>query len=155
MFLAIFQVIWHHLQVYQEHLCPLILLLQLWRTGRVLTKFYMSNNLEIFTQCFWPSFKLFDTISKSLKTPAGVLEDMNILDALGHGVKWLERWPETLCENFKRIGHVEVSQDSACPSRLQQESKRTKMFLIHLEMVSKDLKDGQKHCVKISRWLDM
>ena len=72
----------------------------------------------------------------SSKTPAGVLEDMDVPDTLGDGVKWLERWPETLCVNFKMIGHVEVSQDSACPPQLQQESKRTRMFLIHLHIVS-------------------
>ena len=63
MFLAIFQVIWHHLQVCQEHQCPPRLLLESWRTGRVLTDFYMSNHLEIYTQSFWSSFKSFDTIS--------------------------------------------------------------------------------------------
>ena len=72
----------------------------------------------------------------SSKTPAGVLEDMDVPDTLGDGVKSLERWPETLCVIFKMIGHVEVSQDSACPPRLQQESWRTWMFLTHLELVS-------------------
>ena len=51
----------------------------------------------------------------SSKTPAGILEDMDVPDTLGDGVKLLERWPESLCENFKMIGHVEVSQDSTYP----------------------------------------
>ena len=83
----------------------------------------------------------------SSKTPTGVLEDMDIPDTLGDDEKLLERWIETVCVNFKMIGHVEVSQDYACPPRLQQESWRTWMFLTHLEMVSNHLKDGQKHCV--------
>ena len=67
---------------------------------------------------------------------------MDIPDTLGDDEKLLERWIETVCVNFKMIGHVEVSQDSACPPRLQQESWRTWMFLTHLEMMKNDLKDG-------------
>ena len=46
LFLSIFQVIFHHLQVCQEHPCPPRLLLESWRTVRVLTNFYMPNHLQ-------------------------------------------------------------------------------------------------------------
>ena len=87
MLLAIFQVIWHHLQVCQEHPSPPRLLVESWRTSRVLTNFYMSNHLEIFTQCFWPSFKLFDTISKCVRN-IHVLHD-SCWSLGGHTKSWL------------------------------------------------------------------
>ena len=91
MFLAIFQVIWHHLQVCQEHPCPPRLLLESWRTGRVLTDFYMSNHLEIYTHCFYPSFKSFFIISKCVRN-IHVLQDS--CWSLG---EQLESWLTSTC----------------------------------------------------------
>ena len=149
MFLAIFQVIWHHLQVCQEHPCPPRLLLESWRTGRVLTDLYMSNHLEIYTQCFWPSFKSFNTISRGVKN-INVLQDS--CWSLGGQV---ESWLTSTCPIILKFihnlsGHLSshltpspVCQDHSCPpiilkfmhnkNRLFSKIPSQNMFYIYLE----------------------
>ena len=82
MFLAIFQVIWHHLQMCQEYTCPPWLLLESWWTYQVLTNLYMSDHREIYTQCCWPSFKSFDTMSKCIMN-IHVLQDSSCWVCVG------------------------------------------------------------------------
>ena len=82
MFLAILQVIWHHLQMCQEYTCPPWLLLESWWTYQVLTNLYMSDHREIYTQCCWPSFKSFDTMSKCIMN-IHVLQDSSCWVCVG------------------------------------------------------------------------
>ena len=83
-----------------------------WRTWMVLTHWRwcqmtwkMTRKIVYKFQDDW-TCRSQSRLYLSSKTPAGVLEDIDVPDTLGDGVKWLERWPETLCVNFKMIGHV-------------------------------------------------
>ena len=79
-FLGIFQPFQHHLQVSQEHPWPPRLQEETWRTGRVLTGFLSTNQLQTCRKHSWGWFNPFDTISKCLRN-IHVLQDSSLLIA--------------------------------------------------------------------------
>ena len=72
----------------------------------------------------------------SSKSFTGVLEDRDVLDGAGDGVKVLNISQRSFTESFIKIQHQEVCQDSTYPQSLFLESLRTGILLMELEMVS-------------------
>ena len=72
----------------------------------------------------------------SSKSLDGVLDDMDILDDAGDGVRVLKISLGSSTESFIKIQHQKPSEDYTYPPSLLLESWRTGMFLMELEMVS-------------------
>ena len=66
----------------------------------------------------------------------GVLDDRDVLDDAGDGVRVLKIPLGSSSESFIKIQHQKPSQDCTYPPSLLLESWRTGMFLMELEMVS-------------------
>ena len=67
---------------------------------------------------------------------AGVLDDRDVLDDAGDGVRVLKISLGSSIESFIKIQHQKLSQDCTCPTCLLLESWMTGMFLMMQEMVS-------------------
>ena len=84
-----------------------------------------------------------ETLSRlhlSSKFLPGVLEDMEVPDAPGDGLRWKRTFKRSFPESFIKIGHQKPCQDSTCPPSLSLESWRTWRFLMVLDMIP----EGQK-----------
>jgi len=73
-FIGLIHVIWHHLQVRQEHPCPPRLKEGTWRTSKVMTGFLMLESEEIFTATKHVWYMSYDTISRFVRN-LHVLQD--------------------------------------------------------------------------------
>ena len=84
--------------------------------------------------------KLLKTLSFHMSSMSftGVLEDRDVLDGAGNGVKVLNISQRSFTESFIKIQHQEVCQDSTYPPSHFLESCRKGMFLMGLEMVSRN-----------------
>ena len=75
-------------------------------------------------------------LKMSSKSFPGVLEDRDVLDGAGNGVKVLNISQGSFTESFIKIQHQEVCQDSTYSPSLILEFWRKGMILMKLEMVS-------------------
>ena len=82
----------------------------------------------------------------SSKSLPGVLEDKDVPETLGDGVKRVVTSQGKFPASLTMIGLEKACQDSSCPPSLLLESWRTWMFLKHLEMVSEGL-EHPKGCL--------
>ena len=89
-------------------------------------------------------------LKMSSKSFPGVLEDNDVLDGAGDGVKVLNISQGSFTESFMQIQHQEVSQDSTYPPSHFLESWRKVMFLMELEMVSGYSKYPREALLKVS-----
>ena len=87
---------------------------------------------------------------KSSKSFPGVLEDSDVLDGAGDGVRVLKTSLGSFTESFIKIQHQEPCQDSKYPPSHFLESWRTVMFLMELEMVSGYSKHPWEALLKVS-----
>ena len=86
----------------------------------------------------------------SSKSFPGVLEDGDVLDGAGDGVKVLNIFQGSFTESFIKIQHLEVCQESTYPPSHFLESWLKGMFLMELEMVSWYLKYPKGASLKVS-----
>ena len=83
-----------------------------------------------------------ETLSRlhlSSKSLPGVLEDVEVPDVPGDGLRWKRTSKRSFPESFMKIGQQKLCQDSTCPPSLFLESRRTWRFL----MVSNMIPEGQ------------
>ena len=74
-------------------------------------------------------------IAPILQVSNWVLDDRDVLDDAGDGVRVLKISLGSSTESFIKIQHQKPSQDCTYPPSLLLESWRTGMFLMELEMV--------------------
>ena len=86
----------------------------------------------------------------SSKSLPGVLEERDVLDGAGDGVKEHNISQGSLTESFIKIQHQEVCQDSTYPPSNFLESWRKGMFLMELEMVSRNSIYPREVLLKVS-----
>ena len=86
----------------------------------------------------------------SSKSLPGVLQERDVLDGAGDGVKELNISQGSFTESFIKIQHQEVCQDSSYPPSNFLESWRKGMFLMELEIVSRNLIYPREVSLKVS-----
>ena len=90
----------------------------------------------------------------SSKSLPGVLEDMEVPDAPGDGLRWKRKSKRSFPESFMKIGHQKPSQDSTCHPSLFLEFWRTWRFLMYLVIVSDEREHPREASLKVSWRLD-
>ena len=89
----------------------------------------------------------------SSKYLPGVLDDVDVLDGAGDGVKVIIKSIGNFIESFIKIKHQEPCQDDTYPPRHLLESWRTWRFLMKQEMVSGGGEQSLEDSLKVSsRW---
>ena len=83
----------------------------------------------------YPSSETLSRLHLSSKSLPGVLEDMEVPDKPGVGVRCYGLTFRSFCESFIKIQYQKPCQDSTCPPSLFLESWRTWWFLMNLEVV--------------------
>ena len=86
----------------------------------------------------------------SSKSFPGVLEDRDVLDGAGDGVKVLNISQGSFTKSFIKIQHLEVCQESTYPPSHFLESWRKGMILMELEMVSRNSRYPREVLLKVS-----
>ena len=93
-------------------------------------------------------------IHLSFKSLPGVLEERDVLDGAGDGVKELKISQGSFTESFIKIQHQEACQDSAYLPSIFLKFWRKGMFLMELEMVSWYYKYPREASLKVlSRYI--
>ena len=78
------------------------------------------------------------------------MEDRDVPDRGGDGVKLVNRSQGSFTESFIKIQHLEACQDPTYPPSLSLESWRKGMFLMELEMLSWSSKYPREASLKVS-----
>ena len=86
----------------------------------------------------------------SSKSLPGVMEDKEVPDERGVGVRYQRSSFRSFCESFIKIQHQEPCQDSSCPPSLFLESWRSFRFLMNMELVSDDGYHPSEASLKVS-----
>ena len=97
-----------------------------------------------------PTSESLSILYLSSKSLPGVLEEWDVLDQAGEGVKELHISQGSFTESFIKIQHQEICQGSTYPPSHFLESWRKGMILMELEMVSRNSIYPREVLLKVS-----